>query len=456
MRTGPIPVRLAAVVAIAAALLRAEPAAAVVDRDCAKPGADCTIAETARRVGVHFGAIASAGQSQAERDLLARHFTSVTAENAMKWGEIAPTVGNYDFADADDIAAFAESNGLRLRGHTLVWGVMQMPSDLASTVAAAADPAARMSELIGQHVGTMIGRYGSRVAQWDVVNEPLEVAGTGLADNVFKGALGPGYLGLSFALARALAPDTPLFLNEYTLTVPSEKLAALRALVADLRSRGVPIDGVGLQGHFYPFFPLPDRATLEQALRQVADLGVTIEITELDVSSWHFRNDPDPLARQAAFFGDVVAACMAVPACTGVTTWGIQDGDSWLDHAPPFDLAAPNDPLLFDRDLLPKPAYAAVRDAIATRAPTFEEATRDLDRRVGKLRRDGLLTGRPVRKARRLLSLAARALHGDRFAGACSRLSRAAGAIGAAGGPGQTEAADGIAGLRLGLRCDES
>ncbi|MBU6281845.1 endo-1,4-beta-xylanase [bacterium] len=442
--------------ATAAALLAPAVSGAIVARDCARPGAACTIAETARRAGVHFGAIASTGQSDAERALLAEHFTSVTAENAMKWGEIAPRVGNYGFADADEIAAFAETNGMRLRGHTLAWGVMQMPSDLASTVAAAADPAARMSELLGEHFGTMVGRYGARVAQWDVVNEPLEVAGTVLAKNVFLDALGPGYLGLSFALARALAPGASLYLNEYVLSWPSPKLAALRTLVGNLRAGGVPIDGVGIQGHFYPFFPLPDRATMEQELRAIADLGVEIEITELDVSSWHFRDDPDPLARQAAFFGDVVSACMAVPSCRGITTWGIQDGDSWLDHAPPFDLAAPNDPLLFDRDLEPKPAYAAVRDAIATRAVPFEDEAWGVFRRVGKLRRDGLLRGPSVRTARRVVRRAAQMLRAERFADACDRLARGVRAANEATGPAVAEAAEAITALRLGLRCDEA
>jgi endo-1,4-beta-xylanase len=455
MATASIVRRLAAGMAIAGALLQPAASGAVVARDCAKPGAACTIAETARRAGVHFGAVASRGQSAAERALLAEHFTSVTAENAMKWGEIAPRVGSYGFADADEIAAFAETNGMRLRGHTLVWGVMQMPSDLASTVTAAADPAARMAELLGEHFGTMIGRYGARVAQWDVVNEPLEVVGTALAKNVFLDALGPGYLGLSFTLARGLAPGASLYLNEYVLSWPSPKLDALRATVADLRSKGVPVDGVGIQGHFYPFFPLPDRATIEQALREIADLGVEIEITELDVSSWHFRDDPDPLARQAAFFGDFVAACMAVPACRGITTWGIQDGDSWLDHAPPFDLAAPNDPLLFDRDLEPKPAYVAVREAIATRAVAFEDEAWGIFRKVGKLRRDGLLRGPSVRTARRVVRRAAQMLRGDRFADACDRLARGARAAGEANGPAVTEAVESIAGLRLGLRCDE-
>ncbi|MEY4950029.1 MAG: Exoglucanase/xylanase [Pseudomonadota bacterium] len=427
-------------------------ALAVVDRDCALPGADCTLAETAARAGVHVGVALDSGASQAERDLVAREFDSVTPENAMKWGEVAPRIGQYSFGRADAIAEFAESNGLRLRGHTLVWGVMQLPEDLGGALAAASDPGATLAELVGAHFATMTGRYGGRVAQWDVVNEPLRNDGNGLEDNVFLHHLGAGYLRSAFDAARALDPGARLFLNEYALAWPSAKLEALKSLVATLRAGGAPIDGVGLQGHFYPYLPLPDRKTLEKELRDLASLGVEIELTEIDVSVWHFRGDADPLARQAEYFGDVVGACMAVPACTGVTFWGVRDDDTWLDSL--FASAAPHRPLLFDASLAPKPAYFAVREAIAARAQPFAGRAEALFREIGRARRAGGIGGPSVKDARRAASRAAALLRRGRFVESCGRLARVTRALGAANGAAVADLSAATADLRTALDCD--
>ena len=107
---------------------------AVVTKDCALPGADCLAREAARQAHVFVGTITNRDHGPAERALLAQHFNATTPENEMKWGAIAPTVGTYAFTDADAIADFAAANGLRLRGHALVWGRLQLPQDLAAQV----------------------------------------------------------------------------------------------------------------------------------------------------------------------------------------------------------------------------------------------------------------------------------------------------------------------------------
>lgn len=331
--------------------------------DCRR--VDCTLAETATQAGLWLGAAIADPQRAAEQATVGRDFNSVTAENAMKWGSLAPRIGAYDFTAADAIADFAAARGVRLRGHTLLWRDQQ-PADLATQVAAAADPAAHLRALITQHFTAVVPRYRGRVAVWDVVNEPLDV-GTGQLDpNLFFRTLGPGYLAEAFELAHQLDPDAALCLNEFLFSYSADdaKAQGLAALVRDLREAGVPLHVVGLQAHFFGFNPPPSRLEWERLLRLFTALGVRVELTEVDVSLKSFPDDPDPFARQAAAYADLTAACRAVPGCDGITLWGIDDAHTWLDRFPPFDLLAPHQPLLFDAALQPKSAHEAVRQAL--------------------------------------------------------------------------------------------
>lgn len=335
-------------------------------RDCGDPAADCSLAELAAAAGIYLGAAVNDPNAAAESATVGSDFNSITAENYMKWGVLAPNVGRYDFRRADALAAFAGSRGVRLRGHTLIWRDQQ-PADLRAQALAAADPAAHMRRLFEEHIGTVVGRYRDQIESWDVVNEPLAALGSSVDRNLFVRTLGDDYIDVAFALAREADPDALLFLNEFFLVhdAADSRVAAFRELVVDLLERGVPIDGVGIQGHFYGLLAeRPERAALEGMLRSFAELGLLVEITELDISINYFKDDPDPWLSQARAYADVFAACLAVEGCRGITTWGMHDGDSWLDTFAPFDMLAPHFPLLFDAELRPKPAHAAVREVL--------------------------------------------------------------------------------------------
>jgi endo-1,4-beta-xylanase len=340
----------------------AEPTATAT-ADCSS--IDCTLADTATQAGLWIGAAIADPQRAGEQAVVGRDFNSITAENAMKWGSLAPRVGAYDFTAADAVADFAAARGVRLRGHTLLWRDQQ-PTDLATQVAAAPDPAAHLRGLIEQHFTAVLSRYRGRVAVWDVVNEPLQV-GTGQLDaNLFMRTLGPGYLAEAFQLAHQLDPDAALCLNEFLFSYSADdpKAQGLATLVRELRDAGLPLHVVGLQAHFFGFNPPPSRSEWERLLRLFTGLGVRVELTEVDVSLKSFAGDPDPLARQAAAYGDLTAACRAVPGCDAITVWGIDDAHTWLDRFPPFDQLAPHQPLLFDAALQAKSAHAAVRQAL--------------------------------------------------------------------------------------------
>jgi len=447
----------------------------LVEQDCALPGADCTLAETARQAGVLVGAAIATPDGIREKTTVPRDFNSITAENAMKWGELAPTVGSYDFAEADAIADFAASQGVRLRGHTLVWW-SQMPADLEDEVEAAADPAARLRELIDEHLSTVVPRYRDVVTVWDVVNEPLAQYTGDLDPNIFWRTLGETYIDEAFHRVHELDPDAQLVLNDflffYGLGTPfDQKARGFLDLVQRLLDRGVPVHGVGVQAHFYgaavDLLPLPTREEFEGFLRALADLGVDVELTELDVSLNYWRGDPDPFARQAEFYGEVVAACMAVPNCTDVTLWGIDDSRTWLDVVPPMNAAGPHHPLLFDASLEPKPAYFAVRDAVAAREGPFHERTARLAAFFDDARAAGELRGThwALRWARRALVRAGAMLRRERFRPVCHKLGWVDWLLTpndewwhrwtALRGPAAAELGDGVGKLREALDCDD-
>jgi endo-1,4-beta-xylanase len=254
-----------------------------------------------------------------------------------------------------------------VRGHTLFWGRLNgPPAWLEGELAAAPDPAVRLAELMEEHAAALVGRYAGRVAQWDVVNEPFNVEGTRLdPTSPFLRELGESYLDLAFHAANAADPSATLYLNEVLAEQVPQKLDNLLALVEGMLARGVPVHGVGLQGH-WGLFGAPDRGHLEDTLRRVGQLGLEVELTEVDLPLVMFQG-PDPLAEQAQAYADVFGACAAVAACKGVTVWGIDDAGTWLDSFFPFSQFAPNRPLLFDEQGTAKPAVDAIIGAL--RAP---------------------------------------------------------------------------------------
>lgn len=298
-------------------------------------------------------ALAPLDDDHTYRRILAREFNYVTAENAMKWGEIHPEAGVWDFAPADRIVNFARRHGMAIKGHTLVWH-SQLPEYVD-----ALDPAA-LHAAIEQHVRTLVGRYRGRVRAWDVVNEPIALTGGGLRRTVFLDALGPEYIADAFRWAHDADPDALLFLNEFSAEGLGAKSDGLYRLAAQLLADGVPLHGVGFQTHLgYIFGPPPP--TMRANLERFAALGLLVNLSEVDYQIWPLPGDlPARLEVQRQGYVDVVSACLAVPACEAITFWGVGDRYSWIDYTFGVD----DHPLLFDDDFLKKPAYHGVADAL--------------------------------------------------------------------------------------------
>jgi len=338
-------------------LLLAGPAGAL-ELDCLAQGADCRLREAAEQAGVWVGAAVAPAHLDDDPlygPLLALEFDSLTAENAMKWPQLHPEREVYRFEDADRVVEFAEQHAMRVRGHTLLWAnPLRLPGYVN---AASSEQEARA--LLTEHIESVVGRYRGRVQAWDVVNEPLENLGSVLFDNVFLQQIGPGYIAEAFRIAHEADPDALLFLNEIYVSAPgSERFEVFFQLVKGMVDDGVPIHGVGLQTHLIGGVIQPSAADFEAAVRTFAELGLVVEITEMDVAM--FSAD---LEHQGEIYREITGACLAVEACQALTFWGFTDRYSWLDAAFRPGLV----PLPLDQDYGRKPAYFAVRDSLLER-----------------------------------------------------------------------------------------
>lgn len=317
---------------------------------------------TGRRVGVALGPAQL--QDDRFREMAAANFDSLTPENEMKWQTVEPQPGRFAFQAADRLVAFAEENHMRVRGHTLVWH-----SQLAPWVKSLSGEALHAAMLA--HVRGVVGHWKGKVAAWDVVNEAIADGPSGRlrADSPFT-ALGPTFIDDAFRTAHETDPQALLFYNDYEIEgVGTPKSDAAYALVKRLKDGGVPIHGVGLQMHVDPrHWPSAER--IRANIARFAALGVLVELTEMDVAVGEIPGSIDQkLDRQRVLTHDIVAACLAVEGCSGITFWGMTDRYSWLNSPRWGALRGrlPHYPLPFDADYRPKPMVAGILDAFAGR-----------------------------------------------------------------------------------------
>jgi endo-1,4-beta-xylanase len=294
-------------------------------------------------------------EDAAYRDSFAHHFSYVTAEFEMKWGQIERQPGQRSYGPADEITAFAEARGMRVKGHALVWH-----GDSPAWLEPLSGAEARIA--LQDHIRTTVGRYRGRIAAWDVVNEAVADDRSGLRDTVYLRKLGAGYIAEAFRLARAADPDALLIYNDYGAEGLNRKSEDVYNLVRDLLAQGVPIGGVGLQMHL-DAAGRASTADIARNIGRLAALGLLVNISEMDVRVARVGGDAAAkLEEQRRVYHDVIAACVAEPRCHAVTFWGFTDRYSWIDA-----FYGPDDPLLFDEAYRAKPSYFGTLDALRGR-----------------------------------------------------------------------------------------
>ncbi|GAB7039193.1 endo-1,4-beta-xylanase [Catenuloplanes niger JCM 9533] len=309
-------------------------AAGVVIGGVAEAGT--TLGASAAEKGRYYGAAIAAGKlgDSVYTGILNREFNSVTAENEMKWDATEPSQGRFSYANADRIVNHARSRGMLVRGHALLWH-QQQPGWAQSLSGSALRNAAI------NHVTQVATYYRGKIHSWDVVNEAFADGGGGGRRDSNLQRTGNDWIEAAFRAARAADPGAKLCYNDYNTDGINAKSTGIYNMVRDFKARGVPIDCVGFQSHLTNSAPADYQANLQR----FADLGVDVQITELDISG----------AGQATAYGAVTRACLAVARCTGITVWGIRDTDSWRTG---------QNPLLFDGNGGKKAAYTAVLNAL--------------------------------------------------------------------------------------------
>lgn len=314
--------------------------------------------------GRYFGTAVQAATlgDRATRTALTRDSASITPEWAMKWDALAPSAGSYTFGEMDRIADFAGQNGLALRGHTLLWH-KSVPQWAAGLIART-----REWEHVHRHIEKVMTRYGNRVREWDVVNEPIEPSdgGSGLRNNQFMRAFGADYIEWAFWSAHRFAPNARKLVNEYGLEYGSayegQRRLALLRLLERLKSRNVPVDTVGLQAHLDLRKGALDRNGIYGLIRDIGGMGLKVVITELDVAeastSLPVEQRDRLVADETRRYLDIVLEFGAV---IGVNTWGLNDGHSWLRS----QRSRHNRGLPYDTNWQAKPMHEAIRRAMA-------------------------------------------------------------------------------------------
>ena len=312
-------------------------------------------------------AVRSAQLSEsAYSDTLAREFNLLEPEDEMKWEVLRPDPESFDFSQADRLVDFALRHNMKVRGHTLLWH-RQNPTWLTD----GHYTPDQLSKLLENHIKTVVGHYRGKVFAWDVANEALDEGKNAgkLRETLWykRPGIGSGegvaYLAQCFRWAHEADPQALLFYNEAEAEEINAKSNFLYTLARDFKRQGVPINGIGLQMHISNLHP--DIASIDANIARFTALGVLVHITEMDVSlpvDADGKASAADLQKQAGIYAQVASICVAHPGCTAIQTWGFTDKYSWIgSHSKKARGAA----LLFDRNYKPKPAYDAVRDALA-------------------------------------------------------------------------------------------
>ena len=301
-------------------------------------------------------------------DLVKKEFNSITAENDMKPVSVHPEEGKWTWEKADKIADFCRQNGIKLRGHTLMWHNQMcdwMFYDKKHRLVKKEVLFQRMRE----HIHTVVNRYKDVVYCWDVFNECIADGGRGdqpLRESTFYKICGNDeFIRKAFEYAREADPNALLFYNDYNECDPVKR-DRIYKLVKDMKEAGVPVDGIGMQGHYNIYGPSEE--DIEAAVSKYAEIVDHIHMTELDIrvntemgGQLRFsRNEGatitnDQKLLQEAQYATVFKVMRRhADKVDCVTFWNLGDRDSWL--------GANNYPLLFDREYKPKNSYRVVRD----------------------------------------------------------------------------------------------
>ncbi|KGO81623.1 1,4-beta-xylanase [Flavobacterium beibuense F44-8] len=332
-------------------------------------------------IGVAINRRQALQKNEKETTLIKQYFNSISPENDLKWENIHPSQGIYNFDPADSYVKTGTESDMFIIGHTLVWH-SQTPdwvfTDEQENLLTREELLKRMKD----HIDTVVSRYKGKIKGWDVVNEALNEDGS-LRDSKWRTIIGDDYIEKAFEFAHAADPEAELYYNDYNLYKTEKRSGAIK-IVNSLKEKGIPIKAVGEQGHYNL-----DRASLQDIEATIQDFikaGVNVNFTELDISvlpeanadatadvanSEIYKEELNPYAdglptevenRLAQRYGSIFKLFVKYEKhIDRITFWGLSDADTWLNNWPVRGRT--NYPLPFNRDYtLKKEVAKAILD----------------------------------------------------------------------------------------------
>lgn len=292
------------------------------------------------------------------RNLVISQFNSITAEKSMKAAVIHPEQNVYNFAETDYLMQFCQIYNKRLHGHTLVWH-----KEIPRWMEKFKGDKHAWEIVLKDHINTIITHCKVSVKSWDVLNEAFNDNGT-LRDNIWLKNIGEEYVEKCFIYAAEADPTAVLFYNDFDLESRPEKLEAVLKFLTHLKSKGVKIDGIGMQMHIN--ISSPYLSDINLAAMKIEDLGFLVHYSEFDISVVKtgrlFSLRKNLLSQQKQRLKEIVAGYRKLKPRNrfGITMWGLSDNDSWLSEKNGNDR-----PLLFDSRYKIKPAYCGFLEGLA-------------------------------------------------------------------------------------------
>lgn len=321
--------------------------------------------ELAAQHGVQLGnhAILNRIGEKPYNDILTQQFNLALADNTPNWyftdGGMRPTRDTYNFKHMDQVMEYAERNHMPVQAHHFVWGEEKWLPDWLKNGNYNKE---QLLDIIHDHIQTVGSKYAGRVQEWTVVNEAFTRAEHpfGLHDWWADHTGDQEYIDKSFIWARQADPHAKLILNDLNNESYTTISDTMYNYIKDAKARGVPIDGIGMQMHIDGSHP-PQKDEVVKNMQRFGALGVGVYVTEFDVNMHDVKADPkDRQQIQANIYYEMMRACIESKVCKSFSILGISDRETWYNYMGFTD----GDPLPFDRQYKPKPAFYSFRDAL--------------------------------------------------------------------------------------------
>lgn len=274
-------------------------------------------------------------------------FGQITPGNSMKWGPTEPSQGTYSYTQGDAVLSLATSHNMIVRGHNLCW-YEQLPSWLSSS-----SSNATLVSILQAHIQSEVTHYKGQVYAWDVVNEPFDDSGV-MRSWLYQNVVGTSYIADAFNAAHAADPNAKLYLNDYNLEYSGAKFNLALSTITTLVQQGVPIHGVGFEGHMI-VGSVPSAASIAANMEKFTALGLEVAFTEIDIRMT-LPATAALLAQQQTDYQTMVTACMMVAKCVGITVWDYTDKYSWV----PSTFSGQGEACPWDANLVEKPAFNGI------------------------------------------------------------------------------------------------